>query len=312
MSSLDTITIDFTPESLTALNAALALVMFGVALHIKPDEIRSLRERPRATAVGLASQWILLPAITLLLIVVVRPHPGLALGMLLVSACPGGNVSNFLVQLARGNAALSVGLTTISSLLAVVLTPTLFRTLAPLVTSAAELPALEVELADILRTLAWVVAAPLILGLALAHRAPAVVRRIGRPIRALSAVVLVAFIVIALKKNFGVFTEHIGAIFILVAVQNALALGGGWLVARAARLPEEDRRAIAFETGLQNSGLGLVLIFTFFGGNGAMALVAGWWGVWHILSGATLAYFAHQRPPKATALRERITDESRS
>src|SRR5690606_31229384 len=98
-------------------------LMFGVALDIKLEDFRALFRTPKPILVGLVSQWVLLPLLTFILILIVQPHPGIALGMMMVAACPGGNISNFLVHLSKGNAALSVTLTSITTVLAFIVTP---------------------------------------------------------------------------------------------------------------------------------------------------------------------------------------------
>jgi bile acid:Na+ symporter, BASS family len=122
----DSALVQFSPESLWVLNFALAFLMFATSLFIERRDLDVLRTRPRSVLVGVGSQWLLLPALTVALILLLRPPPDMALGMLLVAACPGGNASNYLCLLARGNIVLSVGLTAISTLGAAVMTPLLF------------------------------------------------------------------------------------------------------------------------------------------------------------------------------------------
>lgn len=115
----------------------------------------------------------------------------------------------------------------------------------------------------------------------------------------LSIVIFVLFVVIMVANNFDAFINNVGAVVWVVILQNLLAICIGYFSSRALKVNERDRRAIAIEVGIQNSGLGLVLIFTFFGGLGGMALVAAMWGIWHIISGLAIATFWSRRAPEA-------------
>ena len=138
---------------------------------------------------------------------------------------------------------------------------------------------------------------PLAAGMFIAHRFPAFARRVHAPMRNFSLLVLVGFVVGALVLNWSFFLQYGRFVVVVVFVHNALALAGGYGLARASGLSERDCRAVAFETGIQNSGLGLVLVFNFFGGLGGMAIVTAWWGIWHIVAGMALSTFWMRRPP---------------
>lgn len=295
MSALDQASIQFSADSLKVLNAALAFLMFAVSLFIEREQVASLGRNPRALAVGLVAQWLLMPLMTAALVLVFKPHPGVALGLLLVAACPGGNVSNFLSMLARANVVLGISLVTISTLAAAIATPGLFAITARLVGSAV--PNVQVDLNAMLQMVLGIVALPLALGALFKWRYPALALRIRKPIRLTAGLVLLAFVVVGFANNLHLFTQYIGDLFGWVFLLNALALGGGYTLGWLFGLQEADRRAIAIETGIHNSGLGLVLIFNFFDGSGPMALIAAWWGVWHIIAGGALATFWSRIPP---------------
>ncbi|EMF99687.1 sodium Bile acid symporter domain protein [Leptospira borgpetersenii str. Noumea 25] len=123
MSELDAVRINFNESGLVFLNLLLGLIMYGIALELKLEDFRLLFDKPRASITGILSQFVLFPFATYLLLWILNPPSGVALGMLLVAACPGGNISNFITLLARGNTALSISLTTFSSILAIVATP---------------------------------------------------------------------------------------------------------------------------------------------------------------------------------------------
>lgn len=290
MTGIDEVTLNFSPASLTLLNAILAIVMFSIAIDLSPSDFRRLSRAPKPLIVGLFSQFLVLPALTFGLIWLTAPRPSIALGLILVAACPGGNISNFITHRAGGNAALSVSMTAFATIGAIVMTPFNIALWGGLYPPTREiLQRTEIDPVQIAITVGLMLVLPLILGVTLNQRRPDVTRRLRRPLQYLSMGIFIAFIVLALAANWGFFLGFAGAVAGLVIVHNALALGGGWVVATLTRLSPFDRRAITIETGIQNSGLGLVLIFAFFHGLGGMAVAAAFWGIWHAISGLGLA-----------------------
>jgi len=120
---IDDVALNFSPNSLLLLNGILAVVMFSVAIDLMPDDFRRLLRAPKPVLVGLFSQFVVLPVLTFFLILATTPQASIALGLILVAACPGGNISNFITQRAGGNAALSVSMTAIATVAAIFLTP---------------------------------------------------------------------------------------------------------------------------------------------------------------------------------------------
>jgi bile acid:Na+ symporter, BASS family len=288
--------IQFSESSLTVLNICLAIIMFGVALDIRWVHFTQLANQKKAIATGLFAQIILLPALTLLLILVLPISSGMALGMLLVACCPGGNVSNFFTQLARGHVALSVTLTAISSLAAFVITPLSFFLWGSLLPSlSTEIKSFEIDLVSLLLNMVAILLLPLILGMSVASYLPRVAQKIAQPVRIASMFMLIGFIVAAVLNNQDAFAVHLGNVFWIVLLHNGLALVAAYYFSKALKNTEDINRTVAIETGIQNSGLALILIFTFFNGNTAMAIVAAWWGVWHLISGLTFAAIMRKR-----------------
>lgn len=287
---IDEVALNFSPGSLTLLNGILAVVMFSIAIDLKPQDFRTLARAPRALVVGLVSQFMILPALTFLLVLATAPQPSIALGLILVAACPGGNISNFITYRAGGNAALSVSMTAFATVGAILLTPLNIALWGGLYgPTRAILRETAVDPVAVAVTVGFMLVLPLILGVALNARRPDLTARMKTPLQWLSMGVFVAFVILALAANWAYFLEFAGVVAALVILHNALALGGGYAAATLARLSPFDRRAVTIETGIQNSGLGLVLIFTFFGGLGGMAVAAAFWGVWHAISGIALA-----------------------
>jgi BASS family bile acid:Na+ symporter len=295
--TLDAIKLNFNPQSLMALNVLIGLMMLGMALDIRLEDFRRVVVSPRGPAIGLGAQFILLPAFTFLLTLALRPAPSIALGMMLVAACPGGNLSNLMTYLAGGNAALSVSMTAISTAAAIVMTPlnlSLWGQLNP--ATRGILRKVRLSPLDVLGSIVLILGLPLAAGIAIAHRFPALTRRFQRPFKVLSVVVFIGFIAVALAANWQVFLRVVGLVVLVVMLHNALALALGYLAARLAGLPPRDVRAVSIEVGLQNSALGLVLIFDFFEGIGGMAIITAWWGIWHIIAGLSLSLFWSRRP----------------
>ncbi|WP_375690070.1 bile acid:sodium symporter family protein [Pseudooceanicola sp. LIPI14-2-Ac024] len=287
---IDEAVLDFAPGSLMLLNAILAVVMFSIAIDLRLRDFQVLLQAPRALIAGLVSQFLVLPALTFLMVLALQPRASVALGLMLVAACPGGNISNFITYRAGGNAALSVSMTAIATVAAIVMTPlniAFWGSLYP--PSAAILRVTHIDPVQVAITVGFMLVLPLVLGVALNTYRPQVAARLRRPLQWLSMGIFVAFIVIALAANWAQFLAYAGAIAGLVILHNALAMAGGYATATVARLSPYDRRAVTIETGIQNSGLGLVLIFGFFGGLGGMAVVAAFWGIWHAISGIALA-----------------------
>ncbi len=283
-------TIQFSESSLTVLNICLAIIMFGVALDIRWVHFTQLVGQKKAIATGLFTQIILLPVLTLLLISVLPISSGMALGMLLVACCPGGNVSNFFSQMARGHVALSVTLTAFSSLGAFFITPLSFFLWGSVLPSlSTEIKSFEIDLVSLLINMTAILLLPLVLGMSVASYLPRIAQKIAQTVRIASMFMLIGFIVAAVLNNQDAFAIHLGNVFWIVLLHNGIALVVAYYFSKLLKNTEDINRTVAIETGIQNSGLALILIFTFFNGNTAMAVVAAWWGVWHLISGLAFA-----------------------
>lgn len=299
---LDAIDLSFDPGAILLLNVIIGLLMLGVALGIDLREVRRTLRSPKGPIIGMVGQFVLLPALTFVLIGILQPAPSVALGMLLVASCPGGNSSNLVTHLARGNTTLSIGMTALSTIAAVVMTPLNFTFWGSLRPDTADLlRTISISPAELAVTVGLLLAVPVAIGLAIRWRAPALADRLVRPAKVLSVVALVVFIAAALATNLDVFVAYIGIVLLATLLHNGLGLAFGYGAARLAGLPETDRRAVSIEVGMQNSALALALIFSFFGGLGGMALIAAWWGVWHLISGLLLAAWWSRRPVEAPA-----------
>ena len=298
----------------TLLNCVLALVMFGVALGIKPRTFVDIVKNPKSIITGIICQLVLLPALTLVLIMAMGNlvSPMFALGMILVASCPGGNISNFITSLSRGNSELSVSLTAFNTAICVFSTPLNFAFWGKMYLNFAgnhyigELPELVIPLGDIFQSIFIIMGIPLVLGILCGQYLPKVANVLKKPLQYLSIIVFIAMVIIIFTGNLDVFMKVIQYIFLVVLLHNLLALGIGYGTSTLLKLPYKDRRTVTIETGIQNSGLGLVLLLNpnifpdsgAWANNGGMLVITAWWGVWHIISGLTLAFLWRWRGRK--------------
>jgi BASS family bile acid:Na+ symporter len=290
----------------TLLNIVLAFVMFGVALGIKPSTFVDIIKNPKSIITGIVCQLVLLPALTLCLIMICGHwiSPMIALGMILVASCPGGNISNFITSLSRGNSELSVSLTAFNTAACVFTTPLNFAFWGKLYLNfagnhgIAALPELEIPLGEIFRSIFIIMGIPLVLGMLCGQYLPKVANILKKPLQYLSIAVFIAMVIIIFTGNLDAFMACIRYIFLIVLIHNLLALGIGFGTSTLLKLPYKDRRTLTIETGIQNSGLGLILLLNpnifpdtgAWANNGGMLVITAWWGVWHIISGLTLAF----------------------
>ena len=296
---LDNVVIILGTKGLWILNISLAVVMFGVALGVSMTDFKTLFRQPKLLLIGIFSQFFLLPFITYLFILLIEPAPSIALGMIMVASCPGGNISNFLTHLADGNVALSVSLTAFATFLALFMTPINFQFYGSLYgPTSSILKTIEIHPMELFKLIILILGVPLILGMFLRYKNEQMALKLSKILKPLSILFFITIVIVAFSQNLDVFFEYIGQVFLIGVSHNLLALGSGLLLAIVFGLSEQNKKTMSIETGIQNSGLGLMLIFTFFDGLGGMALIAAFWGIWHIISGLSLAFFWSRKKTK--------------
>ena len=252
--------------------------------------------KPKSVILGIVCQFILLPLFTFLLALSLKDSISwtMAMGMILVASCPGGNISNFISSLSKANIELSVSLTAISTAVAIFTTPFNFWLYGNLYLKASgiasTLPQLSIPLWDVFKTIVILLGIPLTLGILTAHFFPKVAEKLKKPFQYFSILFFIAMVVLAFMGNIDAFLKCIKYIFLIVLVHNLLALLIGWCVGKVSKVSKEDRRTLTIETGIQPSGLGLVLllgtgIFANFPPHGGALVITAWWGIWHIVSG---------------------------
>lgn len=298
--TIDQIRLNFNPTGIAIINAAIGLMMLGVALELKIDDFKRIIASPKAPLIGLVAQFILLPAFTFILILIIKPYPSIALGMMLVAACPGGNLSNIMTYLSKGNCAVSISMTAVSTAAAVIMTPLNISFWGSMNPETADiLKQVSLNPRDLFVTIFLILGIPLVVGMTLGHYFPNFAQKIKKPFKIFSLVFFIIIVCGALAANWQYFMKYVGVVMVAVFIHNALALNLGYWSGKLARLDEKDCRAVSIEVGIQNSALGLVLVFSFFDGLGGMAILVAWWGIWHIIAGlATAAIFNLKKLPE--------------
>ena len=306
--NLDALNINLGAGEMFIVNIILAFVMFGVALGIKLSTFKDVFRNPKSVILGIALQWVALPAVTFLVAILMNTliTPMVAIGMLLVASCPGGNISNFISSLSKGNVELSVSMTAISTAFAPLVTPFNFWFWGTLYCRYAsvhnDIPTLSIPFGDMLQQILLILGVPIVLGLIVSRYLPNLSNKLKRPTSILSILLFIGMVVVsltqvltALEQRWTVYAGILCAL-VVVIIHNASALGAGYGFASLLKVPRADRRSLTIETGIQNSGLGLALIFNpaifpvdVWQNNGGMVIITALWGVWHIVSGLSVA-----------------------
>ena len=295
--------LEFSGGSMIALNAIIALMMFGVSLELRRDDFARILRQPKAPVIGMLVQFLLLPAATCLLTIALPIAPELALGMILVATCPSGTFSNIMTWMARGNVAVSASVTAVSGLSAGIFTPLNFALYAGINPATRDrLTQIHIDPLELVGVVLLVLILPMLLGMALGKHKPQLARRLEKPMRQLSLLVMLGFVGMAFAKNFQQFMAYFHLFFWLVLLLNGTALLLGYTCARLWKLPDADVRAVTLESGIHNSALGMALILTFFPQAGGMLLIAAFWGCWQLFSGLLLAQWWARREPRGTAV----------
>ena len=315
LESLSDLTINFGGGGMMIVNLILAFVMFGVALGIKTSTFKEVFKKPKSVIVGVLMQWVGLPVVTFLVALALNQWitPMIALGMILVACCPGGNISNFISSLSKGNVELSVSMTAITTALAPIVTPFNFwlwgNLYAYVVSVKQNIPELSIPFLPMLYQILLLLGVPIVLGLLFSRRHPNATKKITKPAQVLSILLFIGMVVVSFSQNWQIFIDNIIYVFFIVLLHNACALATGYFGGRIAKLPIKDCRSLTVEIGIQNSGLGLVLLFNpvifppeiWHQHYGGMLLITAWWGIWHIVAGLTVAFLFRRKPLKDEA-----------
>jgi bile acid:Na+ symporter, BASS family len=274
----------------TILLVVLSIMVYAVSLDLKLDDFRYVAKHPQAVAIGLVAQFVMLPWATLAATLVLDLPAPVEAAMLLVACCPGGALSNVITYFGKGNLALSLSISAVSNVLALVLTPLNFTQLVALNPNTASwVRSISLEPKDLVVSLVLLLALPMLAAIATRRLMPNLASKIRKPLENIALAALLVFIVGAVAGQWKTFIAELTQTLPLVIGHNTLGLLLGFFAASLAKLSTKDARAVMIESGMQNSGLALGIIATQFNSNITMVAVAGLWGIWHIVSGSALA-----------------------
>lgn len=317
LSTIDSVSLKLSGDTGVTISIILALIMYGIALNIKAEDFKNIFIHPKSVITGLVLQWVGLPFVTFLLVFLLGKWitPMVALGMILVAACPGGNISNFMSSFSKANIELSVSMAAISTIFAPIITPLNFWLWGNLYLKFADLsavlniPKLTIPFGEMFIQVATILGVPILLGILTAKYLPKMATAVKKPFSIFSIIIFFGMVAAMFVPNWEIIIHYVIFVFIIVLIHNASAFATGWLGASAMKLPVRDRRSLTIEVGIQNSGLGLALLLNpaifkpdvwnnpetgiMYGG---MMFVVAWWGIWHIISGLTLSTLFRHHP----------------
>ena len=236
---------------------AIMVIMMGMGLTLTIADFRRVAQNPKPVLLGLTNQIVLLPLVALALVYLFEPPAFIAVGMILLAACPGGTSSNLVTLLAKGDLALSVSMTAINSIITIVTIP--FWVGYAYSTYLAETANMASPTADIFKTLIVVLAIPLSIGMLIKNRAPQFADRMERPVRIASSIFLAVVILGLLVREFDLFQQYVGDTLGIVTALNVLTMGMGYGLAKAFGLNLKQGLTIAIESGIQNGTLTISL-----------------------------------------------------
>lgn len=265
------------------INPTLGVIMFGMGLTLSPHDFRMVMSRPKDIIIGCLAQFTVMPLLALALTWAFSLPKELALGVILVGCCPGGTASNVITFLAKGDLALSVGMTATSTLLAPVLTPLLVWLMAGTM--------VDVDTVGMLLSIVYVVIAPIVIGLLCQRFLPKITQAIVPYLPALSSIAITLVVCIVVSHNASRLLVGGLIVVLVVVLHNICGLGLGYLIGRLLGLAEAKKKALSIEVGMQNSGLATSLATLHFAAYPLAAIPGAVFSVWHNISGAIAAYF---------------------
>ncbi|NNG76037.1 bile acid:sodium symporter family protein [Acinetobacter terrae] len=261
----------------------LGIIMFGMGMTMTVDDFKGVLQSPKAVVIGVVAQFVVMPGLAYLLCQLFQLPPEIAIGVILVGCCPGGTASNVITYMAKGNTALSVACTSVSTILAPVLTPAIFYLLAS--------QWIEINAMSMLGSILQVVLFPIILGLVVRSVLKQKVDAYIQVMPLISVIAIVAIVAAIIGGSKAQILESGLLILGVVALHNGLGYLLGFWASRLFKLPYADSKAIAIEVGMQNSGLGVALAAVHFAASPITAVPSAIFSLWHNISGPALATY---------------------
>lgn len=268
----------------------LGIIMFGMGLTIDAKDFRVVFTRPKEVAIGAVVQFSAMPLLAALLIALFGLEGDLAIGVVLVACCPGGTASNVITYIAKGDVALSVAMTIVSTLLAPIVTPTLVYLLAG--------AWVEVSFASMCLQAVQVVLVPVLAGIAVGAFGGKRVERASALLPVVSVLAIAVIVAGIMAANAGKLAQSGLLVLCVVALHNAFGMMAGWLAGRVFKLDYAKTTAVAIEIGLQNSGLAVTLAAASFAANPLATLPGAVFSIWQNIAGSFFAQFRRRRAPK--------------
>ncbi len=261
----------------------LGIIMFGMGMTMTVDDFKGVLHSPKAVLIGVVAQFMVMPGLAYLLCQLFQLPPAIAIGVILVGCCPGGTASNVITYMAKGNTALSVACTSVSTILAPVFTPAIFYLLAS--------QWIEINALSMLGSILKVVLFPIILGLMVRSVLKQKVAAYIQVMPLISVIAIVAIVAAIIAGSKTQILESGLLILAVVALHNGLGYLLGFGASRLFKLPYADSKAIAIEVGMQNSGLGVALAAVHFAASPITAVPSAIFSLWHNISGPALATY---------------------
>lgn len=268
----------------------LGIIMFGMGMTMTVNDFKGVLQSPKAVGIGVLAQFIVMPSLAYILCKLFQLPAEIAVGVILVGCCPGGTASNVITYMAKGNTALSVACTSVSTLLAPILTPAIFYLLAS--------QWLKIDAASMFMSILQVVLVPIILGLMTRSVLKQKVEQYIQVMPLISVVAIVAIVAAIIAGSKAAILQSGALILAVVILHNALGYLFGFWASRLFQLPYADSKAVAIEVGMQNSGLGVALAALHFAASPVTAVPSAIFSLWHNISGPALATYWASRNAK--------------
>lgn len=290
MEAIDQAQFNFSPNIGLAVAVMVGFLVFAVALDLTWEQFRRVLNKPKAPGIGLVAQYVILPAVAFGIGLLLADTPSIALGLLLVTCCPAGALSNYLTGVARGNVAVSVSMTAVSTLFSIILTPLLFGFWASMnPDTAAVLQQIKIDPKRVVMVLLIMLIVPVTAGMFIRARHPETADNIRRWSRRIAGGVFAIVVAILILGNIKVLGNFAKDALPPVLVTFAIAVALGWGLARVSGLPAPDRRAVTLEVAFQNVALAVGMAVAFFPSLAGVAITAILWGIVHLSLGFLLA-----------------------
>jgi BASS family bile acid:Na+ symporter len=299
MDDISQIPFNFDPRMGMIVGVMVGFLVFAVSLDLTWEKLLRVLKKPKAPSIGLIAQFGILPAVAFVAGLYLTDSPGIGLGLLLVTCCPGGALSNYLTGVAKGDVATSISMTTVSTLFSIVFTPLLFAVWASMNHSThAILQDIRMDPQRVIMTLLIMLVIPVAAGMFLRAKRPNIADRIRGATRRIAGIVFAVIVAMMIGRNFKSLALLAQVALLPVLFTFVIAVSLGWGIGLLVGLKAADRRAVAIEVAFQNVALAIGLGITFFPSIAGITAVSILWGIVHLTLGFCLAIIWNRMPLK--------------